>query len=37
MVVRAACEKQYAIIYGKLGGRPAESMIERIRYKQLRR
>jgi len=36
MVVRTAYEKRYAIILEKLGKRPAENMIERIRDDQLR-
>ena len=36
IVVRAAYEKRYAVILERLGKRPANSMISRIRDKQLR-
>ena len=36
IVVRVAYEKRYAIVLEKLGKRPANNMVERIRDKQLR-
>jgi len=36
IVVRAAYEKQYAVVLEKLGKKPAEDMIERVRDDQLR-
>jgi len=36
LIVRTACEKQYAIVLEKLGRKPASNMIRRIKDKQLR-
>jgi len=36
IIVRIACEKQYAIVLEKLGKKPAENMIKRIKDDQLR-